>query len=762
MTQDIFIKLLNMSYQGGIVICFALLARYILRIIRAPKKFAYYLWLIAFVRLICPFSFESVLSILPKEIEPIKQEITYEQVPEIHTGSTVVNQVVNNVLPKADTVSSINPIQRIMGIMQVIWLVGIGIVFIYSFVSFIRLKKKLIGSISFNTLSSEQNGLDTIYLSDHIATPFVLGFLKPRIYLPSIINEKEISYILMHEQAHIKRKDHMIKLIVFVITVIHWFNPLVLIAYAILNQDMEMSCDEYVMKNYKEDIRKEYATSLLNLSVGRRLILGVPLAFGEGNVKGRIKNVARYKKPLISVVILTVIGVIILGIALLSNPLSTTTFNKIVEEVNNIEEDQIDSITIRMSDKEQTFPAAYGNEFIEFFKTLRVEKKEISKDRSENRDKDISITISYGTGYDKSYAFYITGEEIWFDNEVNSSFSYRIVNTKDVEDFIKRLLSSIEEALPVTEDNELPSQVDEFSEQEMNEVEVTIPTINLDGNLGADGAILDYADGNNIIFHDYFGLFVYDLNIQEFVRAVDLEAIGCNYTQGDNYCEVSVSADGTSVYLHPLSEKDMYVFYVPTGKLYKTTYDLTGITLFDELVDNDLAGSGNGVYSIQKVIFKTNDLTYYGYLYAGGEATIRDLAYVEDDMIFSLFESLEDESIVPEGISMSVQVDSVTKKGAVITLLNKADKDYQYGDQYYLQKYEDGRWYDVPYVIEDFGFNDIAYGLEKNKESEFIIDWNWLYGELKPGKYRIVKDIMDFRGTGDYDVYTLTAEFIIE
>ena len=96
----------------------------------------------------------------------------------------------------------------------------------------------------------------------------------------------------MHEQAHIKRKDHMIKLIVFVITVIHWFNPLVLIAYAILNQDMEMSCDEYVMKNYKEDIRKEYATSLLNLSVGRRLILGVPLAFGEGNVKGRIKNVA--------------------------------------------------------------------------------------------------------------------------------------------------------------------------------------------------------------------------------------------------------------------------------------------------------------------------------------------------------------------------------------------------------------------------------------------------------------------------------------
>ena len=282
-------------------------------------------------------------------------------------------------------------------------------------------------------------------------------------------------------------------------------------------------------------------------------------------------------------------------------------------------------------------------------------------------------------------------------------------------------------------------------------------------NLGADGAMLDYADGNIVIFHGYFGLFIYDLNIQKFVRAVDLEAIGCNYTQGDNYCEVSVSEDGTTVYLHPLSESDMYVFDIPSGKLYKTAHNLDGITLFDDLEDNyDLAGSGNGFYSIQKVVFKTNDFTYYGYLYAGGEATIRDLAYVEDDMVFSLFESFDNESIVLEGVSMSVKKDSVTANGAVITLLNKEDKDYQYGQQYFIQKYEEGRWYHVPYVIEDFGLEDIAYELEKDSKSEFTIDWNWLYGSLEIGEYRIVKDIMDFRATGDYDVYTLTAEFTIE
>ena len=763
MEQNIFIKLLNMSYQGGIVICFILLARYILHLIKAPKRYAYYLWLIPFIRLICPFSFESVLSILPRDTEPVKQAIVYEQVPQIHTSSNAINQVMNNVLPEANPVTSINPMQIIMVIAQVIWLVGIGIFLIYSLVSYIRLKKRLIGSINFNIVSSEQSGSDNIYISDHIATPFVLGFLKPRIYLPSIINEKEISYILMHEQAHIKRKDHMIKLIVFGITVIHWFNPLALIAYVYMNQDMEMSCDEYVMKSYKEDIRKEYATSLLNLSVGRRSILGVPLAFGEGNVKGRIKNVTRYKKPLLSVAICTFVGCVVLGITLLTSPQSTTTLNKVVEEINNIDESRIESIVIRMSGEEQTFPAVYGNQIIEFLKTLKVENKEISKDRSETREKEISIIISYGMEYDINYALYITGEQIWLDNGVKPSYSYKIVNENEVEEFVKRLFGSIEESSPVTEDNELPTEEEPTSEVAMEEIEVIIPTIDLSMNLGADGAMLDYADGNIVIFHGYFGLFVYDLNIQKFVRAVDLEAIGCNYTQGDNYCEVSVSEDGTTVYLHPLSKRDMYVFDIPSGSLYKTAHNLDDITLFDGLVDNsDLAGSGNGFYSIQKVVFKTNDLTYYGYLYAGEEATIRDLAYVEDDMVFSLFESFDNESIVLEGVSMSVKKDSVTANGAVITLLNKADKDYQYGQQYFIQKYEDGRWYHVPYVIEDFGFEDIEYGLEKDSKSEFTIDWNWLYGSLEIGEYRIVKDIMDFRATGDYDVYTLTAEFTIE
>lgn len=746
--QDSFIKLFNMSYQGGIVICFIILARYILHLIKAPKRYAYYLWLIAFIRLSCPFSFESVLSILPQETEPVRTTIVYDQVPEIHTGSTTINQIVNQILPEATPMSSINPMQVIMLLVEMIWVVGIYIISIYSVISLIQLRRRLVGSVILR---------ENIYITDHIETPFVMGIIKPHIYLPSKIGEKEMSYILMHEQAHIKRKDHIFKLIAFGITIIHWFNPFVWIAYMLMTQDMEMSCDEHVIKNYakknyNEDIRKEYATSLFNLSLGRRKILGVPLAFGEGDVKGRIKNIARYKKPLLWVAVCAVIGIVILGVSLLTSPLSTTTLDKVMDEVGAIDESKIDVIVISTPDGEQTLPASYGNQIMEFLKTLKVEKKEISKDRSESQNQEYSIRINYGSEYDVSFAFYVMDDIIRCNNGVKPSFPYRIVNSSEVKEFIERLFGS------VTNVTEIPS-----TDVDMKEIEASTPTIDVDAILGADGVMLDYADDNIVVFHGYFGLFVYDLNNQKIVRAVDLISIGCNYTQGDDYCEVKVSEDGAFVYLHPISLSDMYVFDISRGKLYKTAYNLDGLKLFDKLVDNyELAGSGSGFYSTERVAFEASEDTYYGYLSASGEATIGDLTYVVDDMVFSIFDSFDDESTVPEGVSMSVQKGSVTKEGAIITFLNRTDMNIQYGEQYYLQKYEDGKWSDVPYAIEEFGFNDIAYILEKDIQGELKIDWRWLYGELKSGEYRIVKDIMDFRGTGDYDVYTLMAKFIIE
>jgi beta-lactamase regulating signal transducer with metallopeptidase domain len=153
-----------------------------------------------------------------------------------------------------------------------------------------------------------------------LKTPFVLGLLRPKIYLPVGFNDKERSYILLHEQTHINRKDHIIKMLAFLVLSVHWFNPFVWIAFMLMSMDMELSCDERVLKEMNEDIKKPYANSLLSLATRRHILNGSPLAFGEGNVKGRIKNVLNYKKPRFWVIVLAAIIAIAVGIGLLANP----------------------------------------------------------------------------------------------------------------------------------------------------------------------------------------------------------------------------------------------------------------------------------------------------------------------------------------------------------------------------------------------------------------------------------------------------------
>jgi len=332
---DIFIKVLNMSYQAGIVICFIILARFLLKIIKAPKKYAYYLWGIAFIRMICPISFETVLSLLPKKTKPISATILYEQIPQVHTGSNMIDYTVNSVLPAASPMASVNPIQIWILIAQIIWLVGLVLLLIYSAVSYIKLKYRLVGSVNIQ---------DNIYLVDHLETPFILGIIRPRIYMPSNLKQIEMEYILQHERAHLKRRDHIMKVIAFLAASIHWFNPFAWVAFVFGCKDMEMSCDEYVMKTSNQDIRKEYSASLLSLCVGNRKLSGTPLAFGEGSTKGRIKNVLHYKKPAGIAVILSLFIVAILAICLLSNPESNVKRNNrdLKKAMLNITQEQVD------------------------------------------------------------------------------------------------------------------------------------------------------------------------------------------------------------------------------------------------------------------------------------------------------------------------------------------------------------------------------------------------------------------------------------
>jgi len=308
--DKVFLQIINMSITASYVILFVIVARLLLK--KAPKIFSYALWSVALFRLVCPFSFESVLSFISVNTETIPQNIMYSQIPQINSGVTVIDQAINNSLP-APVVegASVNPLQIWLVFGETVWLAGIILLLLYSVFTTVKLSRKL---------KKAKLISDNVFEMHGVKTPFVFGIIKPKIYLPSGIAENERNYIIKHEQIHIKRLDHIIKPFAFLMLCVHWFNPLVWVAFFLMSEDMELSCDESVIKQLGSGIKKEYSTSLLSLSTGRRIIGGCPLAFGENNTKGRIINILNYKKPGFWAVMIAVVAVAVICLGLISNP----------------------------------------------------------------------------------------------------------------------------------------------------------------------------------------------------------------------------------------------------------------------------------------------------------------------------------------------------------------------------------------------------------------------------------------------------------
>lgn len=323
-TYTLLPKILNMSLTASIVIVIVLLARLLLQ--KSPKVFSYALWAVVLFRLLCPVSFSTEFSLLGFFNTPaatvsdsgayssmtyIPSNIVHTEYPRVDLPLPGVSEAINEALPQGREQTGADPLEFPMSAATMLWLLGIMVMLIYSAVSLMELRRKLVGTVRLR---------DNIYLADHIATPFVIGLFRPKIYLPSIISSKEQDYIILHEQTHIKRLDHIVKMIAFLALAMHWFNPLVWVAFVFAVKDMEMSCDECVLKQMGGEIKAEYSTSLLSLAAGRRLINGSPLAFGEGNIKERIQNIMNFKKPAAWMVITAVIACIAVTLLLLANP----------------------------------------------------------------------------------------------------------------------------------------------------------------------------------------------------------------------------------------------------------------------------------------------------------------------------------------------------------------------------------------------------------------------------------------------------------
>lgn len=315
--EKIFLKLLNMSITAGWLILVVILLRMVLK--RAPRWLSCILWGIVAVRLVCPTSLESSFSLIPSAETihlPASSEI---EEPLVSSGIPALNSTVNPVLKEAiDSASSVSGMTSLrtgMYFAEILWAAGLIILLLYGFASFARLHIRLREAAPLR---------ENIWLCDAISSPFVRGIAHPRIYLPSSLGKEELPYVLAHEQAHIRRRDHWWKLLAYLLLSVYWFHPLVWAAYVLFGRDIELACDERVIGKMDAEGKKAYSNALVTCSMEKRLIPACPLAFGEIGVKTRVKAVLNYRRPAFWVILAAVLTCLLAAVCFLTNPRQDT------------------------------------------------------------------------------------------------------------------------------------------------------------------------------------------------------------------------------------------------------------------------------------------------------------------------------------------------------------------------------------------------------------------------------------------------------
>lgn len=311
--DDVFLKLVNLSISASWLILAVLVLRVVLK--KAPKWVMPLLWGVVALRLVCLLSIESALSLIPSA-ETIPSEIVTETREPVLYEQATLDIVTNPTLPSAAEVPvgvSRQQAQVDFNIYSVLWLAGMAALLVHALVSAGRLKRKLATAILLR---------DNIYESEFVDSPFVFGVVKPNIYLPMHMDEGTAAYVIAHEHAHLARRDHWWKVLGYLVLALHWFNPLVWVAYILFCRDIELACDEKVVKGLDGAARADYSQALLSCAAPKRAVAACPLAFGEGNIKTRVKSALHYKKPAFWVAAAAVLAVVIVAVCFLTNPKS--------------------------------------------------------------------------------------------------------------------------------------------------------------------------------------------------------------------------------------------------------------------------------------------------------------------------------------------------------------------------------------------------------------------------------------------------------
>ena len=312
----VFLKLLNLSISASWLVLVVLVLRFVWK--RSPKWMNVLLWGMVALRLMLPFSIESALSLIPSAETLSPAVVRFDPAPTITSGVELIDNAVNPSLSEsfaAAPLASVNPLYVWTYLAGWVWLIGLGVMLLYALVSYLRLRRRVSVSLPIQ---------DHIYLCDAISSPFILGVVKPCIYLPSGLDEMQRQNVLAHEQAHLARRDHWWKPLGFALLAVYWFNPVLWFAYALLCRDIELACDERVIRTMDESAVKTYSTVLLACSMPRKAVITCPLAFGEVGVKERVRNALHYKKPAFWVVAASVAVCVVVAVCFLTDPPTDT------------------------------------------------------------------------------------------------------------------------------------------------------------------------------------------------------------------------------------------------------------------------------------------------------------------------------------------------------------------------------------------------------------------------------------------------------
>lgn len=775
---EIFPKILNMSVTASIIILFVLLARLCLR--KAPKIYSYMLWAAVLFRLLCPVSISAPVSLLgaldapvlenttsTSTVEYVPSDIVHTEYPEVKLPISGINDVINDTLPQGEEQLVADPLEAPVSIVTYIWILGIAGMAGYASVSYLKLKKKLAPALHLR---------ENIYVADHIPSSFVIGIVRPRIYLSSGLTEKEQKYVILHEQHHIRRCDHIFKALAFVALSIHWFNPLVWAAFIQSSKDMEMSCDEAVIKKMGEEIRADYSASLLNMATARKLSLGTPLAFGEGDTKGRIKNLARWKKPTLMITLTAALVCIVVILVCVFNPKEKETdFNPeeavIVgtipsEQESSVETDPLEealSAAILGSGKDEytenyfhceshvifdteivsATPTAEGGEPVQYvtvYAMILDQKYDLSSG---------AVADMGGSHMPAAMTFEVNGAgeymltECWF--AMDGSYYETSIREK-FPDHIEEEALSTQKYILAQKQNCYDQAVQHGNLDTAAIVARLLDEILASPGLEQESGLALYIQNESITYREltYYGAYTLKACFQEFLKGGQTDLRGLLMAE---VCQDIMAGYGDAVFTdyEPANGQEWFDAFMENAGNLEEQYTedevsklYPGSAILLELLDS------------QESVSKNAEQT---------------LTWLELKMISSYYPMDQNTSGQPQwGITLTVE--NVTPTGLTIVCTQSNGEptgELQTGSDYILEQLTEGAWKKVDYLSQEheIAWTAEAYLIPTEDTVKWEVNWEWLYGELSPGQYRIGKGIMDFRESGDYDTAMHYAEFEI-